>query len=285
MENLTFSLRPPLSLRRNYFVSPASGRVTPNRLFTMKTIAFLLLLAAPVLAHAIEIRPGDSLADVQSALGPPRGQAQIEDKLMLYYDRGQVQLVDGKVASLNLISAEEFAAQQAQHAAEGQALKAQKLADPNFASASSYVQFTFWADFRKNYPEVSCDDEYNLASAHWQADQQQIAEQQEQLAAQQQPVAAQQESSAPTPPCTQDTPATAQPQPQQPCYDQPQQQQYNQPQQCQPDQPPQTCADQQPDAQPEPVDVQPPSPPDSGPGISWPANTRTTLLPFPVIHR
>jgi hypothetical protein len=37
-------------LVRNYFPAPASGCLNPNNLFTMKTIAFLLLFAAPMLA-------------------------------------------------------------------------------------------------------------------------------------------------------------------------------------------------------------------------------------------
>jgi hypothetical protein len=160
----------------------------------MKTLAFLLLLTAPVLAHAIEIHPGDSIADVQTALGSPSGQAQIDNTLTLYYDCGrvQVQFVDGKVTSSNLLSLENFAAPRAQptiddtqaarlraeRIAEGEALKAKTIADPNFTSTSAGAQLIFWQDFRVRYPDVSCDDEYKLALANWQADQQQIAEQQ-----------------------------------------------------------------------------------------------------------
>jgi hypothetical protein len=154
----------------------------------MKTIACLLLLAAPVLAHAAEIRLGASLADVKSTLGPPDGQAQINNKLILFYDRGQVQLVDGRVVGSDFLSPEDFAALQAQRAAEnaravqlraqriteGNALKAKKLADPSFTSAPPAYQVAFWQDFRLRYPEVSCDDEYKLA----------LARQQEQLATQ-----------------------------------------------------------------------------------------------------
>jgi hypothetical protein len=257
----------------------------------MKTIAFLLLLATPMLAHATDIHPGDSLATVEAALGAPTGKAQLGNKLMLDFARGQVQLVDGKVTSSNLISAEKLAAQKAQQKAdeakaaqlkaqriaEGQALKATKLADPGFTSASSYIQFTFWQNFRLRYPEVPCDDEYKIALARWQADQQQIAEQQQQ-------------SSAQTPQYTQDSPATAQPQvaeqpqAQQPCDNQPQQQQYAQPQPCQTDQQPQ-CIPEQPQAtQPQPVATQPPSPPDSSSSSSMSTSPRMTVLSFQNMH-
>jgi hypothetical protein len=154
----------------------------------MKALAVLLLLAAPVLAHATDIHPGDSLATVQAALGAPRSQMQLGDKLVLIYDCGQVKLVDGKVVSTSFVSAEDLAAQQAQekaaadqaaqlraqHIAEGQALKAQVLADPRFNYVQPAQQVAFWQNFRLRYPEVSCDDEYKLAIAR----QQQFAAQQ-----------------------------------------------------------------------------------------------------------
>lgn len=151
----------------------------------MKTFAFLLVLAAPALALSTEIKPGDSLNDVNSALGMPIGQAQVGGKLVLFYDRGQVQLVDGRVTDVNLLSPQDFAAHQAQQtaeaaqtaqiqaerAAEGEALKAKKLADPAFISAPPSYQVGFWQDFRRQYPEVSCDDEYKLALARLQEQQ------------------------------------------------------------------------------------------------------------------
>jgi hypothetical protein len=148
----------------------------------------LLLLAAPVLAHATDIHPGDSLATVEAALGPPRSQMQLGDKLVLCYDRGQVKLVGGKVVGTSFLSAEDVAAQQAQQKAiddqaaqlrdqritDGQALKAQVQADPRFIYAPPADQVAFWQKFRLRYPEVRCDDEYKLALAR----QQQFAAQQ-----------------------------------------------------------------------------------------------------------
>ena len=143
----------------------------------MKILAALLLLAAPALA-AMDVHLGDSLADVRSALGPPRGQAQLGDRLVLFYDRGQVQLVGGRVTNSDFLSPQDFAALQAQREAaaaraaqaraEGEALKAKKLADPAFLSAPPAYQLAFWEDFRRRYPDVSCDDAYNLALARRQ---------------------------------------------------------------------------------------------------------------------
>jgi hypothetical protein len=101
-----------------------------------------------------------------------------------------VQLVDGRVVGSDFLSPEDFAALQGQPAAdnaraaqlraqritEGKALKAQKLADPDFISASPGAQLNFWQDFRMRYPEVSCDDEYKLALARQQESEQKVAE-------------------------------------------------------------------------------------------------------------
>ncbi|HTB79513.1 MAG TPA: hypothetical protein VK717_01360 [Opitutaceae bacterium] len=144
----------------------------------MKTLAVLLLFATPMLASTIEVHLGDSLAEVRSTLGAPHGQAQVGSKLVLFYDTGQVQLVDDRVTRSDFLSPDELAAQraedarlarlQAQHMTEGEALKAKKLADPAFTSAPRSYQLEFWQDFRRQYPEVSCDDEYKLALARRQ---------------------------------------------------------------------------------------------------------------------
>lgn len=144
----------------------------------MKIPAVLLLFATPMLASAVEVHPGDSLAEVRSTLGAPHGQAQVGGKLVLFYDTGQVQLMDDRVTRSDFLSPDELAAQraedarlallQAQHMAEGEALKAKKLADPTFTSAPLSYQLEFWQDFRRQYPEVSCDDEYKLALARRQ---------------------------------------------------------------------------------------------------------------------
>src|SRR5579884_2000173 len=65
----------------------------------MKRLAALLLLAVPALALARDVHLGDSLEEVRSALGEPRGQARLDGRLVLFYDRGEVELVDGRVTN------------------------------------------------------------------------------------------------------------------------------------------------------------------------------------------
>jgi hypothetical protein len=133
---------------------------------TMKTGAFFLfLIAMPFWAIAGDVNIGDSLDTVRSVLGPPSGQVQIGNKLLLDYARGQVILVDGRVVQTDLLSPEELAKKQAQHVADGQALKAQKLAYWKCFPGSPSVQVAFWQDFRLRYPEVPCNDEYIQAQS------------------------------------------------------------------------------------------------------------------------
>jgi hypothetical protein len=136
----------------------------------------------PKVDPATAIHLGDSFATVRAALGAPNGQMQLGNKLILTYDCGQVQLVDGKVTSTNFLSTEDFAVQQTQAAqrqaectAEGLALKARVLADPAFIYAPVAYQFSFWQNFRQLYPDVPCDDQYNRAQQLLASQQQQVA--------------------------------------------------------------------------------------------------------------
>ena len=63
----------------------------------MKRFALTLIFALPLVAYAGEVRTGDSLGDVRAALGAPRGEANVGNRQLLYYDRGEVELQAGAV--------------------------------------------------------------------------------------------------------------------------------------------------------------------------------------------
>lgn len=140
-------------------------------------IAFALALAAALPAVADEVRPGDSLADVKSALGAPRGQVDVDGRQVLYYERGEVELVNDRVTRVGLRSPEEHAAlsareerqraareaRRAQLIAEGRALRDQKLADRDFKSAPLAYQVSFWESFAASYPGVSVLEPLTIA--------------------------------------------------------------------------------------------------------------------------
>ena len=157
----------------------------------MRPLPRLLLFFMPLALGAAEIRPGDNLEQVRVTLGTPRGQAESGGRLLLYYERGEVELQDGVVTRVALLSRDAHEAESARRAAEaqrlreadeirrarlrteGEALKARQLADPDFRRASPARQVAFWEDFVRRYPDVPGHEELLLARLRF-------AEQQEQ---------------------------------------------------------------------------------------------------------
>jgi len=134
------------------------------------------LVVAPF-APAAEVQTGASLADVKSTLGPPRGQVKVDDRQVLYYERGEVELQADAVTRVILRTPEEQAALDAreerqraerevrrnQLIAEGTALRDSKLADPAFKAAPLAYQVSFWETFAASYPGVSCLEPLTIA--------------------------------------------------------------------------------------------------------------------------
>lgn len=145
----------------------------------MKKTALCLALvasAAPFLV-AGEIAPGASLAEVRATLGAPKGEMQVNGRRVLYYERGAVELQEGRVTQVALRSPEEHAAllardermrtereaQRARLMAEGTALRDRKLADAAFLAAPLAYQVSFWENFTRSYPGVSCAEPLTVA--------------------------------------------------------------------------------------------------------------------------
>jgi hypothetical protein len=134
-------------------------------------------LSAASFATAAEVQTGDSLADVKTTLGTPRGQVKVEDRQVLYYDRGEVELQDESVIRVALRTPEEQAALDAreerqrgerevrrnQLVEEGTALRDSKLNDPEFKAAPLAYQISFWETFAASYPGVSCVEPLTIA--------------------------------------------------------------------------------------------------------------------------
>lgn len=142
----------------------------------MKTRVICLALVLATLVSA-EVRTGESLDQVRAILGTPNGEVQLGDRVLLYYDRGTVELQEGRVTKVALRSEEEHAVllaretrlraeqeeQRARLLAEGAALKDRKLADGSFQSAPVSQQIAFWEDFARRYPGVSVADPLSVA--------------------------------------------------------------------------------------------------------------------------
>jgi hypothetical protein len=145
----------------------------------MKASALTLILVATAAPFAVadEVAPGDTMAEVKATLGTPKGQVQRDSRRILYYERGSVEMVSGRVTTVSLRSSEEQAALTAREekqrverevvrarlAAEGVALRDRKLADNGFQSAPLAYQVSFWENFARSYPGVSCAEPLMIA--------------------------------------------------------------------------------------------------------------------------
>jgi hypothetical protein len=141
-----------------------------------RVVAACVLSASPF-AMAAEVHTGDSLADVRNALGVPRGQAKVDGRQVLYYERGEVELVRDVVTRVALRSPEEQLALDASEArnreeramrqnqllAEGTALRDRKMADAHFNDAPLVYQVSYWENFTRSYPGVSVVEPLTIA--------------------------------------------------------------------------------------------------------------------------
>ena len=72
------------------------------------SISIILPLGA---LPGMELQPGDSIERVKEVLGRPNGVISLKNKQVLFFDRGEVTLVDGKATQLDILSEEEAAAE------------------------------------------------------------------------------------------------------------------------------------------------------------------------------
>ena len=143
----------------------------------MKTTPWLLLVVIPLTLFSREVKPGDGIDQVRNTLGAPRGQLHLGNRELWSFARGEVELTSGVVTRVALRSEaaqaafetkrtaevsqvrEEQEIRRGQLTAEGEALKASKLADVSFQSASPRLQAEFWQNFAIKYPRVSCTEQ------------------------------------------------------------------------------------------------------------------------------
>ncbi len=147
----------------------------------------LLLWGAADRVSAGEISVGDPLERVYEVLGSPDGYMQIEDREWVYYDRGKITAREGVVESVSLVSQDEadrvrardeadWRALQARRAArirEGEHIRNQVLADPQFLSLSAARRVAYWEAFQQQHPEVNIEGVYQAARREYQREQEQ----------------------------------------------------------------------------------------------------------------
>ena len=148
----------------------------------MKKIILCLTVLSAGVSFAADPKQGDTRDQVLDSLGQPSGKMMLVPQEILYFDRGTVELTDGKVTKVKLVSqadAEARIAKQkaeteaaAQQAAEqkqklieqGRQEKSTTLANTFFCSQTGAQQLAYWEDFSKRFPDVPVADEIQKAT-------------------------------------------------------------------------------------------------------------------------
>lgn len=164
------------------------------------TAAVLAFAVVSAVATAAEPAIGASFAEVRSALGLPKAKLQRGERMILLYDRGEVELGHGAVTRVALRSLEAQATHVAKVAArearareeseqrrsrlkdEGEALLAAKKADARFNEAPLTYQVSFWEEFSRKYPGVDGREPLTIARLKL-AEQVEVRREREQQAA------------------------------------------------------------------------------------------------------
>ncbi len=143
----------------------------------MKAMAFRISIAFVLAAWAAgasggPVGEGTTRAQAVAELGAPTGTIVMGAREVLYYDRGTVELRDGKVVRANLMSPEEArrrreaearayqewlrveAERSARRKVEGERELKRMLNDASFLLEDPELQVERWQDFIRKYPEV-----------------------------------------------------------------------------------------------------------------------------------
>ncbi|MBL4574790.1 MAG: hypothetical protein JKY51_01650 [Opitutaceae bacterium] len=129
----------------------------------MKVLQLILwsMIASATCAFSNEIKIGDSKDTVLDLLGDPSGFMEINETLVLFFDRGEIILKNDIVSDFDLVSEEEVQLNKKDEIKrlailekEGLALKEEKLSDPDFIYAPTIYQIAYWKDFRARYPMI-----------------------------------------------------------------------------------------------------------------------------------
>ncbi len=149
-------------------------------------LVVLMLSACAVFSDVPTV--GDSVERARELLGEPDGYIKTGAYELLVYERGRVEVRDGVVSKIKLMSAEEAAVARAekererqarlamelkrreQLRARGERIRDEMLMDPAFLAKPAGDQLAFWTTFLKKYPGVEIDPAYraDLIARHTQ---------------------------------------------------------------------------------------------------------------------
>ena len=134
-----------------------------------------------VYSSAETISIGEGRSEVIKRLGKPQGQAVTAQQETLFYKQGSIDLTNGWVSAVRMISPEktqqerkrlrdDAAARTAQaekkrqsRIREGISQKLKMCADPDFQDLSPGERLTYWIKFQDTYPDVPVTNEIDAA--------------------------------------------------------------------------------------------------------------------------
>jgi hypothetical protein len=140
-------------------------------------LAIALLTPALLWSANSKIELGQTLEQTIEALGKPVGIIELRDRTLLLYPQGEVTLRDDKVSNIDLMSDEQFAADQerlrleredwliqqeklsAARLKEGEDLKAYKKQSSTFAALPANDRVDYWRSFQIRFPELDVSSE------------------------------------------------------------------------------------------------------------------------------
>ena len=152
-----------------------------HRLSTLLALTALLLPASFAAAKSIAV--GDTIEQVDALLGEPRGMIRAGEFEMRQYDRGRIEIEDGIVTRVELVSDEAAVAKRLQQKEvlarleaeqesraeqlqlEGLAIRQRTRESMTFQQTSASHQLQYWTRFQHRYPDVAVDEEINESLA------------------------------------------------------------------------------------------------------------------------
>lgn len=164
----------------------------------MKSPFFATILIACITSFATgqSIEIGQTEENVLEALGKPMGSIALRDKTLLLYPQGEITVKDGKVSHIDLMKAEEFAADQERlkqereqwlaeqerlkemHKEEGEAIRADKLKSQAFAAIPTKDRVDYWRGFQIRYASVDVSEQIGAALAGYNSELEELRSQQ-----------------------------------------------------------------------------------------------------------
>lgn len=163
----------------------------------MRLAIFLLSLSIILQsATATGLKVGDNLETTLTKLGKPIGTIELREKTLLLYPAGEIVLKEDAVVEIDLMSDEDFEAEQERlkiereewlveqakrleaHEKEGQAIRADKRGSSAFAALSAKDRVDYWRGFQIRYPGIDVSDDLSRALESYETELAELKSQQ-----------------------------------------------------------------------------------------------------------